>query len=174
MPNPATPMIETAADRTTLDILDKFAELRRRGQLLVMQKLRGLNIGPKQALMICKLSQAGELSMAELARATTTDPAALGKAVQSLVARGWVVQRSDKKDARRKVLKLTAKGAALSEKLRIRITEHSERVFGFLSPRERNELWSYISRALDHLSEGPGLRTELGACVLEADEESAG
>jgi DNA-binding MarR family transcriptional regulator len=151
------------SEKTSAEILERFAELRRRGQLLGMQKLRELNIGPKQALMVCKLSQAGELTMIELARATTTDPAALGKAIQSLVARGWVAQKVDRKDARKKVLRLTSRGTRLSEKLHVWFVDHADHIFGFLNTSERSQLWSLISRAIERLGppSTPGLKTSI-------------
>jgi DNA-binding MarR family transcriptional regulator len=66
-----------------------------------------------QLFVLQQLSRSPGLSLRELAMATRTDPSSVSVVVSRLSARGFVERKKASDDARRAVVRLSAKGAAL-------------------------------------------------------------
>jgi DNA-binding MarR family transcriptional regulator len=72
-----------------------------------------LGIGSTQAKLLRAVRERRAMSQADLARATGTDPALTGRALRTLLDRGWVRRRRSRDDGRAFSLELTAEGEAL-------------------------------------------------------------
>lgn len=97
------------------ELLVAFGKIRRRLNLIATQALKPLGIGPKQALLLRALQEAkGALSLSEMAESTLTDPAATGRAIESLLKKGWVKQTDDPDDKRRWLVSLTKEGRKIT------------------------------------------------------------
>jgi len=77
-----------------------------------------LGIGATQAKLLRTVGERQPMSQADLARATGTDPALTGRALRTLLDRGWVRRRRSREDRRAFSLELTPEGEALLEKVR--------------------------------------------------------
>lgn len=113
--------------------------------------LRRHKIGPKQALIIYQVSIERECSLATLARATGTDPAALGRSVDGLLKDGYLERRPHENDRRQSLVSLTKKGMTLLPKIRQVQADLFEELVAALSPEERAVLGSIQSKVLAHL-----------------------
>lgn len=69
-----------------------------------------LDLGSAQARMVRHLGDHGGISQAELARATATAPTLTGRALETLLERGWVRRKRSAADGREYLLELTADG----------------------------------------------------------------
>jgi DNA-binding MarR family transcriptional regulator len=93
--------------------LETFAHLRRCLYGVVDATYGALGLGATQAKLLRRIGENRNLSQADLARATGTDPALTGRALQTLLDRGWVQRRRSRADRRAFSLELTPSGEAL-------------------------------------------------------------
>jgi DNA-binding MarR family transcriptional regulator len=104
--------------------IETFAQVRRRLTGIIDAAYGSLGIGSTQAKLLRRIGENSRLSQADLARATGTDPALTGRALQTLLDRGWVQRRRSREDRRAFSLELTPAG----EKLLLRVLEARETV----------------------------------------------
>jgi DNA-binding MarR family transcriptional regulator len=90
-------------------------------------------IGVLQAKCIRWIGEAGSISQAALARRIETDPALTGRALGTLVERGWVKRERSDVDRREYVLSLSPSGKRMQDKVE----------------RARHELAAKVIAALD-------------------------
>ncbi len=102
--------------------LELFAQIRRSLNLLAVNALKPLEIGPKQMVMLLEMDRYGELSCGAVARRTDSDPAAISRALGALEKAGWVARSRDRQDKRQWLVKLSASGKKRIPQLR-RIVE---------------------------------------------------
>ncbi len=69
-----------------------------------------VGVGSAQAKFLRHIGRESHISQADLARATQTAPTLTGRALESLVERGWVRRKRSEEDRRQYVLELTAAG----------------------------------------------------------------
>lgn len=98
-------------------ILELFGRVRRQVNLLATQELSRFGVGPKQAILIRYLARHQPISMADLARATVTDPAAVGRAIDGLMKKSWVTQQEHPDDRRCWRLSLTREGMVFAKRI---------------------------------------------------------
>jgi DNA-binding MarR family transcriptional regulator len=119
-----------------------FGVIRRRLNIAVTQMLKPLGIGPKQAVILRYIAENPECSLASAARATATDPAALGRAIDALIRSGWVVRHPHSTDKRKSGLSLTRSGAVKTRRVQKIYQSVAAHFVSALTPAER--------RAFDH------------------------
>ena len=90
----------------------------------VAQAYAVLDVGSTQAKFLRHIGRNSRISQADLARATATDPALTGRALETLIERGWVRRKRSEEDRRQYILELSAAG----ERVRKRVEEARERV----------------------------------------------
>ena len=95
---------------TSADALDAMRALRRALSRAAASVFSGTGVGPKQAQILREIRAARHISQVDLARATSTDPAGMMRALDALERRGWVQRSSCEDDRRRKLVSLTADG----------------------------------------------------------------
>jgi DNA-binding MarR family transcriptional regulator len=81
-------------------------------------------VGSAQAKFLRHIGKNSRISQADLARATDTAPTLTGRALETLVERGWVRRRRSEEDRRQYVLELTASG----QRARRRVEEAREQI----------------------------------------------
>ena len=90
--------------------METFATLTRSFRAKAHQAYENLGIGTTQAKFLRHIGMHGRMSQAELSRATLTAPALTGRALGSLISRGWVRRKRSETDRREYVVELTATG----------------------------------------------------------------
>jgi DNA-binding MarR family transcriptional regulator len=101
------------------------------------------------------VDQAGQLSMTELARECSMDPAAAGRQVRALEEDGLVARSTDADDARVTVVRLTPEGAAVYRRIVEVRTTHLDEVLSGWTPEDRAALTGLVDRLVDDLKAVP-------------------
>ena len=101
------------------------------------------------------VDRAGQLSMSELARECSMDPAAAGRQVRALEDDGLVARSTDADDARVTVVRLTPEGAAVYRRIVEVRTAHLEEVLSGWSKKDRATLTALVDRLVDDLKAVP-------------------
>lgn len=101
------------------------------------------------------VDQAGELTMTELARECSMDPAAAGRQVRSLTEDGLVERRSGADDARVTVVRLTPEGRDVYRRIVAVRTAHLDEVLSGWSTEDRSALTTLVDRLVDDLKAVP-------------------
>jgi DNA-binding MarR family transcriptional regulator len=83
-----------------------------------------LEMGSAQAKFLRHIGRHSRISQADLARATDTAPTLTGRALETLVERGWVRRKRSEEDRRQYVLELTASG----QRTRQRVEQAREKI----------------------------------------------
>jgi DNA-binding MarR family transcriptional regulator len=89
---------------------ETFGALKRCINSLVSQAYAEAALGPTQVRVLRHIGKHAPISQAEIARATATDPALTGRALQALIEREWVLRERSAEDRRQYLLKLGAAG----------------------------------------------------------------
>jgi DNA-binding MarR family transcriptional regulator len=136
--------------KTTSDLklLEKYGRLRRGLNLLATQVLRPLGMGPKQAAFLRHLSRQGKASLADLSKATLTDPAAAGRLVKVLQNRGVIERRDHPTDQRSWEVKLTSQGVRMVKEVEKAYEQLAERAVRPLSAAEKKEFSNILDKLL--------------------------
>jgi len=74
-------------------------------------------VGSTQAKFLRHIGRNSRISQADLARATATDPTLTGRALETLIERGWVRRSNSEEDRRQYVLELTPAGQRTRKKV---------------------------------------------------------
>ena len=77
------------------------------------------SLGTTQAKFLRTIGESGKMSQADLSRATDTHPALTGRALETLMERGWVRRKRNDEDRRQYLVELTASG----QRVRARVVE---------------------------------------------------
>jgi len=94
------------ADDIALQLMDVVVGLKRRART----DYAGQALPYPQHAVLKRLEQGGAATTADLARAELITPQAMGGLVATLEAAGYVARRADRRDARRRLVALTAAG----------------------------------------------------------------
>jgi len=137
---------------TNPDIMDKFFKLRRAINLKMVNRLKALGFGPKQALALKCIIKYGPISSAKLAVLTLSDPAAISRSVDILVKHGLLKKGESRADRRAWQLILTKKGKQAAGKIREVQNSITEDIFGSLSSREQRYLMSLLDRIVEKIT----------------------
>ena len=135
-----------------ITILEKFGKLRRKLNLLFTQALSPLGIGPKQAVLLRYLSTRGESSLADISRATVTDPAAVNRSVAVLIKKGMIQRREHATDQRRWQVSLTRKGKGQAMEVEKIYAATAEKMVEGLLPREKEAFAALLDKMLASFS----------------------
>ena len=101
---------------------------------------------PTQFFALARLRERGELSQNRLGRWTAMDPATIQGVTRRLYGRGYIERAPDPNDRRRMVLKLSAEGHTMVERLLDGIDEVSGQILAPLAPDEREQFRSLLKR----------------------------
>jgi DNA-binding MarR family transcriptional regulator len=105
---------------------ERFGQLSRFLRGVAAQSYATFEVGSTQAKFLRHIPREGGMSQADLARATDTAPTLTGRALETLVERGWVRRKRSEEDRRQYILELTASGQRARDKVdeaRLRIVD---------------------------------------------------
>lgn len=140
-----------ARRRDPLLFLESYVALKRRLDAVCAETYGASEFSAVQAKILRHVANQPGISQAELARATATDPALVGRALQPMLDLGWIERRRSDEDRREYVLSLTPAGrgphkracdvrASLAAKLVAYLDERDledfDRIVGKLAPGE--------------------------------------
>ncbi len=140
-----------------MSILEEFGRLKRRLNLGITKELSGLKIGPKQALVLRNISKLRSCSQMELANATLTDPAAIGRGIESLKRQGWITRKSHPTDSRRWTIKLSSKGQRNMENLESSVSRLADCFVENFSQKEKEDFLRLLQKASTNFEVYEGL-----------------
>lgn len=107
----------TVARREPDEFLERFSDLSRCIRALAGRTYATFEVGSTQAKFLRHIGGNSRISQADLARATATDPTLTGRALETLIERGWVRRSNSEEDRRQYVLELTAAGQRTRKKV---------------------------------------------------------
>ena len=96
--------------RDPIEFFELFGALKRSIHSLAVEAYAAAEIGGTQARFVRYIGGHTRISQAELARATDTDQALTGRALQTLLDRGWVRRERSTEDRREYILELSPAG----------------------------------------------------------------
>ncbi|HUS61385.1 MAG TPA: MarR family transcriptional regulator [Acidimicrobiales bacterium] len=106
------------------------------------------------AVLRC-VDEAGELSLGEVARECSMDPAAAGRQVKALEDDGFVARAPSEDDGRVTVVRLTPKGRDVYRRIVAVRTAHMSEVLSAWSGTDRAALARLVDRLVDDLRAVP-------------------
>ena len=101
------------------------------------QAYAALEVGSTQAKFLRYIGGGGPLSQADLARATATDPTLAGRALETLIERGWVRRKRSEADRRQYLLELSAAGQRVRARVEAERARIAARMAAVLDDRDR-------------------------------------
>jgi DNA-binding MarR family transcriptional regulator len=104
------------------------------------------SVTPTQFAALAKLDDMGSVSQNQLGRLTAMDPATISGVVGRLMARGYVRQATDIKDARLVMLMLTPAGQVAVTAMKSVAAEVSRRTLEPLAPGETTALLKALTK----------------------------
>lgn len=111
-------------ERDPHEFFERFIGMWRILRGVVGEAYAELGLGSAQAKFLRHIGRNRRISQADLARATDTAPTLTGRALETLIERGWVRRKRSEEDRRQYVLELTASG----QRTRARVEEAREHV----------------------------------------------
>jgi DNA-binding MarR family transcriptional regulator len=117
-----------------------------------------LGISIPEWRVIAHIAEVGTCSSGELCARTAMDKAKVNRAVTRLVAAGLVLAEISDRDRRLNVLKLTARGCRVYERVVPMALDHERALLDALSEAERRELMRIIGKLQEHVKKLWGLR----------------
>jgi len=124
------------ATRETAEFLERFGLLSRCLRATLAQSYATLDVGSTQAKFLRHIGRHSRISQADLARATATDPALTGRALQTLLERGWVRRKRSEEDRRQYILELSAAGQRARRRVEEAREQTAERVLSVLDAQD--------------------------------------
>ena len=107
------------ARRDPHEFFETFGAVSRCIRGVAAQAYATFEVGSAQAKFLRHIGRHSRISQADLARATGTAPTLTGRALETLIERGWVRRKRSEEDRREYVLELTASG----QRMRGRVEE---------------------------------------------------
>lgn len=120
------------APREPAEFVESVGALARSLRSVAMQEYATLELGATQAKFLRYIGRHSAISQAELARATQTDPALTGRALETLVERGWVRRARSEEDRRQYLLELSPAGQRVRKRVEDARLRAAERVVAAL------------------------------------------
>jgi DNA-binding MarR family transcriptional regulator len=106
------------------DFIETFGALSKCLRALIAREYATFEVGGTQAKFVRYIGKYPGISQADLARGTRTDRALTGRALETLIERGWVRRKNSENDRRGYVLELTASG----QRFRAQVDEARRRI----------------------------------------------
>ena len=132
--------------RLAHEFLDTYARLKRSLAALTAREYAQLELGSAQVRFLKQIARSPSISQAELARATETDPALTGRALQTLIKRGWVRRVRSATDKRAYLLQLGAGGKRIMSRVEAVRSELAEQITASLDDRDREDFRRIVDK----------------------------
>ncbi len=121
-----------------------------------VEMLARFTVTPSQFKVIMSLAEVDSIGQRQLAELIGIDPRNCVPIVDSLAESGLLHREIDRKDRRRRVLRLTAKGQRLAKELESVNAEIEADLLSSLSPKEKAELRRILTTIMDGAETSPG------------------
>jgi DNA-binding MarR family transcriptional regulator len=131
---------------------EKFRAVRRQLNLVFTQNLKHLKIGPKQAIMLRHIDTTGKCSLADLSRATVTDPAAVNRAVAAMISRGLIDRHEHETDHRCWQVSLSEKGKTMAREIEKIYARVADVLVSPLTTEERHSLLAILDKVAESIT----------------------
>lgn len=106
---------------------------------MAAQAYASFEVGSTQAKFLRHIGRNSRLSQADLARATMTDPALTGRALETLIERGWVKRARSEEDRRQYILALSPSGQRMCKRVEDARTQIAERIAATLDEKDLDD-----------------------------------
>jgi len=123
------------------------------GHRLVSEDFAAAGVRKYHFTVLVALAESGATSQAALGRRLSIDRSDLVAVLNDLERDGFVERVRDEQDRRRNVVRLTATGAGALERLDDRVEAAQDALLDPLSPAERRQLHSLLTRVVQHHDE---------------------
>jgi DNA-binding MarR family transcriptional regulator len=137
-----------AKGRDATKFIDTFGAVKRTISALANQAYADNGLGQTQVRFLRHLGKHPQISQAELSRATATDPALTGRALKTLIKRGWVLRQRSAADRRGYLLDLGAPGKRALKRVEAVRAGLIERVTEPLDQRDLEDFERVASKLL--------------------------
>ena len=125
-----------ARRRDPNEFVETYTALKRALHAAATQSYAKLELGSTQGKFLRYIGKHTRISQAELARATETDPTLTGRALQTLIERGWVRRERSDEDRREYVLELSASGRRMVTEVELQRAALAASIAGALTERD--------------------------------------
>jgi DNA-binding MarR family transcriptional regulator len=122
--------------RNTHELYERLSAVVRCMRSVAAQAYATFDVGSAQAKFLRHIGKNSRISQADLARATDTAPTLTGRALETLVERGWVRRKRSEDDRRQYVLELTASGRRMRDRVEAAREEIIQRMATVLDERD--------------------------------------
>ena len=129
--------------------MEAFTGFKRCVMAVAAEMYADLGMGGTQVRFLKHIARHGRISQAELARATGTDPALTGRALQSLLERGVIRRERSKTDRREYVVELGPAGAESVAQVERGYAQLAERLVKPLKDRDLKDFERITKRLVD-------------------------
>jgi len=120
----------------------------------LMKALAEYRMTPEQWQIMASLWSMGEdLSQKEISYLTLKDKHTVSRIINRLERNGWVVRRTDEKDARSFKICLTARAGKLKDSIPKKLISHFKPIHGILNDKERDTLFALLKKMRRELEE---------------------
>ena len=99
------------------EFIERFGAVKKRFHALAEAAYAEVDLGSMQAKLVRHIGRHSQISQAELARATTSDPTLTSRTIATLIERGLVRRERSAEDRREYILELTAAGKRIRERV---------------------------------------------------------
>jgi DNA-binding MarR family transcriptional regulator len=113
-----------------------------------------LELGSTQGKFLRYIGKHSRISQADLARATATDPALTGRALEMLVERGFVRRKRSDEDRRQYLLELSASGQRMRARVEDARSRVAERVAAVLDEGDLEDFERIAGKIVAAFAEG--------------------
>lgn len=146
------------ARRDAHEFYERLTAVLRRLRAATAQAYAGFEVGTAQAKILRHIHRDRGISQADLARATDTAPTLIGRALETLVERGWVRRRRSDEDRREYLIELTAAGQRTRDRVEQAREGIIQRVAAALDERDMEDFDRIAGRILAALEDAPAVR----------------
>jgi DNA-binding MarR family transcriptional regulator len=130
------------------DFIERYGALSRCLRAVATEAYAVVDVGSAQAKFLRHIGRHSRISQADLARATVTAPTLTGRALETLVQRGWVRRKRSLADRREYILELTASGQRMRERVEKARDGFVERVAAVLDDRDLDDFERIVTKIL--------------------------
>jgi DNA-binding MarR family transcriptional regulator len=134
--------------RDSHQFFDRFGAVSRCLRSVTAQAYATFEVGSAQAKFLRHIGRNSRISQADLARATATAPTLTGRALETLIERGWVRRKRSEEDRRQYVLELTASGQRTRQRVEKAREGVIERIAAVLDDRDIEDFDRIASKIL--------------------------
>lgn len=131
---------------TEILVLQAFGRAKLKLAELAVETCKPLGLGPLQAGLVRRLGELKTASLAELSRLMGLDPAAIGRAVDTLIKKGWVLRIDHPSDRRRWQLSLSPKGLKLLARVQAQYAKIAAQFCGSLGAADCKALLKLLNQ----------------------------